>query len=260
MTAMDRRRTIERLLAAEGELGLSALAARFKVSEMTIRRDLEALEVQGVLRRVVGGGAIGVTRKAEEPTFVTRALQESQGKAHIGQAVASRLCSGEAIYLDGGSTALAVAHALRETEVKLTVITRNLLAALELGDQQHTDVIILGGRLKPTEMLTVGSSLEHDLRNYNVDTYVMGISGVHPTRGLTDYDPEEAAGKRIALESADRVILALDKTKLGRVLLAHVADLDRVDVVVTDADPSSPAIAAFPPTTEIDFVDGSDPD
>jgi DeoR/GlpR family transcriptional regulator of sugar metabolism len=254
MGVEDRRREIENLIGIEGELELVQLSDRFKVSEMTIRRDLEVLESRGILRRVVGGGAIALEPKSEEPSLMARALKESEGKAHIGKAVVKWLRDGEAVYLDGGSTALAVARALRESGLRLTVLTRNMFAAIELATRPGIDIIVLGGRLKTTEMVTIGTSLDHGLGNYYVDTYVMGISGVHPERGLTDYDPAEAAGKSGALEVADRVILAFDKTKLGQVRLAHVAGIDKVDVVVTDALPNHPVLMAFLPKAQIDCV------
>ena len=79
----------------------------------------------------------------------------------------------------------------------------------------------------------------------------MGISGVDAKRGLTDYDPQEAAGKRQALQQADRTILAFDRSKLGRVLLSRVAALDEVDVVVTDADLDDSLTTAFGSQVEI---------
>jgi len=254
MRAEDRRREIENLIGIEGELELAKLSERFKMSEMTIRRDLEILESQGVLRRVVGGGAIALEPKSEEPSLMTRALKESEGKAHIGKAVVKWLRDGEAIYLDGGSTALAVACALRDSGLRLTVLTRNMFAAIELANQPGVDIVILGGRLKKTEMITMGTALDHGLDKYYVDTYVMGISGVHPDRGLTDYDPAEAAGKLGALNAADRVILAFDRTKLGRVRLAQVAGLEKIDIVVTDAAPNHPVLMAFSPRTRVDCV------
>jgi DeoR/GlpR family transcriptional regulator of sugar metabolism len=255
MSAQDRQRAIEHLLSQSGELRLTDLASRFQVSEMTIRRDLGALEDRGVLRRVVGGGAIAIAQKAHEPSFTTRALDESSGKAHIGVAVANLLEAGEAVYLDGGSTSLAVARAIRGRDLGLTVVTRSLLAALELADEPRSQVILLGGRIKPGEMVTTRTGFDQDVDRYNVDSYVMGISGADPVRGLTDYDPEEAVTKRQAIDCADRVILAVDKTKLGRVLLVKVAELDDVDIVVTDARRDHPAVAAFADKANMVFVD-----
>jgi DeoR/GlpR family transcriptional regulator of sugar metabolism len=255
MSAHDRQRAIEHLLSQSGELHLTDLASRFQVSEMTIRRDLGTLEDRGVLRRVVGGGAIAIAQKTREPSFTTRALDESGSKTHIGAAVAGLLKAGEAIYLDGGSTCLAVARAIRGRDLGLTVVTRSLFAALELADEPGSQVILLGGRIKPGEMVTTRTGFDQDTGRYNVESYVMGISGADPARGLTDYDPEEAVTKRQAINCADRVILAVDKTKLGRVLLVKVAEIDDLDTVVTDAHREHPAIAAFADKADVVCID-----
>jgi DeoR/GlpR family transcriptional regulator of sugar metabolism len=236
---------IRNLVETENEIGLADLAQRLNVSEMTIRRDLEALEEQGVLRRVLGGGAIAVAPKAQEPELVARALETSESKANIASAVVDQLRPGEAIYLDGGSTTLAVARALKGRDLGLTVVTRSIVAALELGDHPATHIVLLGGIVKGSEMMTLHTATEDELLRYNVDTYIMGIGGVHADRGLTDYDPQESAGKRLALRHADRTVLAFDRTKLGRVLFARVASLSEVDVVVTDADLDDALTSAF---------------
>jgi DeoR/GlpR family transcriptional regulator of sugar metabolism len=238
VAANDRRSrrhlTIKSLLDSEKEIELADLVQRLNVSEMTIRRDLEALESEGALRRVLGGGAIAVAPKVEEPELVARALEKSGSTAHIAEAVVDQLRPGEAVYLDGGSTAMAVARALKGRDLRLTVVTRSLVAALELGDENATHVILLGGVVKGSEMTTLRTATSDELSEYNVDTYIMGISGVDAQRGLTDYDVQEAAGKRLAISHADRTILAFDRTKLGRVLFARVASVNQVDIVVTD--------------------------
>jgi DeoR/GlpR family transcriptional regulator of sugar metabolism len=236
---------IRSLIETENEIGLADLAHRLEVSEMTIRRDLETLEEQGVLRRVLGGGAIAVAPKAQEPELVARALEKSGSKVHIASTVVDQLRPGEAIYLDGGSTALAVARALKGRDLGLTVVTRSIVAALELGDHPSMHIVLLGGVVKGTEMMTLRTAAKDELSRYNVDTYIMGIGGVDADRGLTDYDPQESAGKRLALRHADRTVLAFDRTKLGRVLFARVASLSEIDVVVTDAELDDSLANAF---------------
>lgn len=228
-----------------GEVDISSLASRFAVSKMTIRRDLEVLEANGVIRRLVGGRAVVVDSKNREPAFEARAESSSGSKAHIGRAVAEMIADDEVVFFDGGSTVLAAARALRGSGRRLTVLTRSILIASELADEPGIEIFVLGGRLKASERVTSSSAQADDLQLYNVDTYVMGISGVHPERGLTDYDPDESVGKRLALERSDRVILAFDRSKLGRVLLSRVAGLADVDVAVTDADQEDPALKAI---------------
>lgn len=250
-----RRAAIESLMSDRAEVDIPSLAVHFGVSEMTIRRDLEALEEDGVVRRLVGGRAVMVDPKSVEPELSARADTAYETKAHIGRAVADLIADDEVVFFDGGSTVLAVAHALRGTGKSLTVLTRSLLIAAELALEPSVDIFLLGGRVKSSEMVTTSSTMADDLRHYNVDTYVMGISGVHPVRGLTDYDPDESAGKRLALERADRVVLAVDHSKLGRVLMSRVAGLDDVDVVVTDAEAGDETIAAMPAAVRVVLVE-----
>lgn len=253
--APDRRQAaIESLMAEQTEVDIPSLATHFGVSEMTIRRDLEALEANGVLRRLMGGRAVIIDTKNSEPALSARADEAHTTKAHIGRAVADLIADGEVVFMDGGSTVLAAARALCGSGKTLTVLTRSLLVAAELAQDANFDIYVLGGRLKPSEMATTNSTMADDLQHYNVDTYVMGISGVHPKRGLTDYDPHESAGKRLALNRADRVILAFDHSKLGRVLMSRVAGLDEIDVLVTDADPLDSALASVPTTVKVVLV------
>lgn len=256
MRAPERRRVeIEALMSDRAEVDIASLATHFGVSEMTIRRDLEALEADGVVRRLVGGRAVMIDPKNREPALSARTGSAHDSKAHIGRAVAELIADDEVVFFDGGSTALAVAQAVRESGKSITVLTRSLLIAAEFAHDPRIEIFLLGGRLKSSEMVTTSSAAVDDLQDYNVDTYVMGISGVHPARGLTDYDPQESAGKRLALSRADRVLLAFDHSKLGRVLMSRVAGLDDIDVIVTDADPRDDAIASMPPTVEIVLVE-----
>lgn len=236
------------------EVDIPSLAIHFGVSEMTIRRDLEALESEGVIRRLIGGRAEIIDAKNREPALSARAVSAHDSKAHIGRAAAELITDDEVVFFDGGSTVLAVAHALQGSGRALTVLTRSLLIAAELAQEPKMEIFLLGGRLKSSEMMTTSSTMADDLQHYNVDTYVMGISGVHPTRGLTDYDPDESAGKRLALERADRVMLVFDHSKLDRVLMSRVGGLEDVDVVVTDASEDNDTIAAMPSNVRVQLV------
>ena len=141
---------------------------------------------------LVGGRAVMVDPKGREPALSARADSRHGTKAHIGRVAADLIAADEVVFFDGGSTALAIARALRGSRKALTVLTRSLLVAAELAEEPDIEIFVLGGRLNPSEMVTSSSTTADDLKHYNVDTYVMGISGVHPTRGLTDYDPDES--------------------------------------------------------------------
>jgi DeoR/GlpR family transcriptional regulator of sugar metabolism len=204
---------------------------------------VEALETVGVVRRVVGG-AIALKGKDTEPSFATRVADAAEEKLHIADAVADLIGPSETLILDSGSTALAVARSLKGRRLGLTVVTPSVLAALELIDEADTTVVLTGGELRPGELSLIGPAAEETLAKYNCDTFVMGVAGVDGERGISDYHQAESGVKRAASRRADRVIVAADKSKLGRVTFVSITALAQIDVLVTDGDPDHPALVA----------------
>ena len=243
MDVKSRRDFIEQRVRAAREITYAELATEFDVSEMTIRRDVEALEASGVVRRVVGG-AIALQGKDTEPSFATRMADAAQEKIHIADVVADLIGVNETLILDSGSTALAVANSLRGRGLGLTVVTPSVLAALALVDEPDTTVVLTGGELRSGELSLIGAAAEDTLANYNCDTYVMGVAGIDGERGISDYHQAESRVKRAASRRADRVIVAADKSKLGRVTFVSITTLASVAIIVSDGPPGHPALVA----------------
>jgi DeoR/GlpR family transcriptional regulator of sugar metabolism len=239
--AKTRRELILQRARADREVSYAALAAQFDVSEMTIRRDIEALEARGAVRRVVGG-AVAVLGKDIEPAFSTRVAEAAPEKNHIADAVADLIGPKETLILDAGSTSLAVARSLRGRDLGLTVVTPSVPIAVALVEEPGTSVVMTGGELRTGELSLVGTGAEEMLTRYNCDTYVMGVAGIDAERGFSDYLQAEARVKRVALSRADRVIVAADRSKLGRVNFVSIATLSQVDTIVTDGSPDHPAL------------------
>ncbi|OBC11586.1 DeoR family transcriptional regulator [Mycobacterium sp. 852013-50091_SCH5140682] len=241
--AKTRRDRIAERVRTDFEVGYAELAAEFDVSEMTIRRDVEALEALDVVRRVVGG-VIALTGKRTEPSFATRVADAAEQKRHIADAVADLIGPEETLILDSGSTALAVARSLRGRGLSLTIVTPSVLAAVEVVDEPDTKVVLTGGELRPGELSLIGSTTEDTLAQYNCDTFVMGVAGIDVDRGISDYHQAESRVKRAAAKRADRVIVAADNSKLGRVTFVSIAALADIDVIVTDGPADHPALIA----------------
>ena len=241
MTVKKRRALVLDRVVQLGEVDFASLAQEFEVSEMTIRRDIDLLEEQGVVRRVTGG-AIAVPRKVDEPSFSTRAAEASDSKRHIAAAVLDMLNPGETVILDSGSTVLAVARAIRGRELGLTVITPSILAAVELSDEPGTTVIVTGGAIREGDLSLVGPDAVETFSRYNADVFVMGVAGVDPARGLSDYHRGESAVKKAALAASDRVVVAVDRSKLGRSALVNIAPASSAHVVVCDGDEDDPVV------------------
>ncbi len=176
MGAQSRRDLIESLVTSHGEIDFSSLATEFGVSEMTIRRDVDALENKGVLRRVVGG-AISLAGKSAEPSFKDRSTAATLAKMRIADATVALLVPNETIIIDSGSTALAVARSIKGRGLGLTVITPSIQVAVELADEEATTVILTGGLVRPGELSLIGFETEQSFARYNCDTFIMGIAG-----------------------------------------------------------------------------------
>lgn len=241
MDVNERRKVIEERVTRIGEVQFARLAQELGVSEMTIRRDIEALQKAGVVRRI-SGGAIAIGGTAFEPSYGARAGRAVDSKAHIGAAVASLLSPGETVVLDSGSTVASVARAICGRGLGLTVVTPSIIAATALADEPDTTIVLVGGELRPGELSLIGPDAERMLAQYNCDTFVAGVAGVDALRGLTEYHPQEAAVKRAAVRTASRVIVGADAAKLGRVHLVSIAPLSAVEVLVTDAAPADPTV------------------
>ncbi len=233
MYKSDRIAAVLEALAGDGRVEVSDLAQRFGVSEMTVRRDLEELESRDLCRRVHGGAVPGASR-SYEPPFAVREQRDSAAKEAIAAEVVDLLGVGETVLLDVGTTTLAVARALRG-RTNLTVLTPSLPIANLLADEPGLRVICLGGVARAGERSLVGSLTLEAVRQFYVDVLVLGIGGLDTTAGLTEFNLEDAAVNRAALERSRRLIVAVDQSKLGAVAFAAVAPADRVDVLVTDA-------------------------
>lgn len=243
MDTTARRTAIRERIEADGEVDYASLAAEFAVSEMTIRRDVGLLEIDGIARRVLGGAI--ASPRGVEPAFSTRVIDAAAGKSHIATAVAARLVPQETVILDSGSTVLAVARTIRGRDLALRIITPSILVAIELADEPGTDIVLTGGRVRPGELSLIGAEPEDAFARYNANTYVMGAAGLDVRRGATDYSVDESRVKKAAMESADRVVLAVDRSKLGVVEYAAIAPPADLDAVVTDGSDADPTLAGL---------------
>jgi len=235
-----RRTTIAERLRAQGEASIVELAALFGTSEMTIRRDLDQLEVEGLARRA-RGGAISVQSRSFEPPILQRAAQSSEAKRAIGAAAAAMLRENETVFLDVGSTTHEMAKAI-PADLPITAITSSLLIAMELATKPAVKTIVTGGVIRQGELSLIGPRAQLSFADLNFDAVFMGVAGVSELKGLTEYNLDDADVKRAALATGRRVIVLADESKIGRVALVTFAPLHAVDVLVTNAPASHPGI------------------
>jgi len=231
------RMTLE-ALREQGKVTVPELSNIFGVSEITIRRDLNELARQGLVRRAHGGAVFPVEAPPEPP--VIQRMQENRDlKIRIARAAAGLVDTGDTIFISSGSTATYVARQLADRK-NLTVVTNSISVATELASAEGITVVVLGGMLRASELSMVGHITEQALREVRIDKVIIGMRAVSPQAGLTnDYLPEVMTDRAI-LHVASEIILVADHTKLGKTASAYVAPLDRVTKLVTnrEADPA----------------------
>lgn len=231
MRLKDRHVKTLEVLGEHSEVTVAELSQTTGVSEMTVRRDLDELERQGLLKRV-HGGATRVVSRSYEPAYALRASRNVEAKARIGRRAAALLSEGETLVIDVGSTALALAQALED--VPLTVVTPSLRVANLLADKPSIRLIIAGGLLRPGEQSLVGPLAERAFEDLRCDTAFVGGGGIEITTGLTEYNLDDAHIKRVTLDSCRRCVVLADASKIGAIAFARVCPLSRVHTLVTD--------------------------
>jgi DeoR/GlpR family transcriptional regulator of sugar metabolism len=232
----ERQLAIAELVGRDGRVQVRPLAQWLACSEMTVRRDLEALEATGVLRRV-HGGAVRLILGAEETPFELRALQRVAAKQAIATVVARLLADGETVVLDGGTTALEIARAIRDRQLTVMPLAVRTLAGLL--DRDGIRLLVPGGEVRAGEQSFVGSLAEAAFEQLRFDTCVLSSCGIDSRQGVTENLLSEAAVKRTAANAAQRVIVAVDASKLGTVAFGHICAVTDVDIVVTDSEASA---------------------
>jgi DeoR family fructose operon transcriptional repressor len=233
MYAEQRQQRIVELARVAGRVDVAALAAEFEVTAETVRRDLTALERNGLLRRV-HGGAIPVERLGFEPGLAARDTVMTEEKQRIAKAALPELPAGGSVLLDAGTTTARLAELL-PGDHDLTVVTNALPIALTLSVRPGLTLLLLGGRVRGRTLAAVDDWALQGLRDVNVDVAFVGTNGISVERGLTTPDPAEAAVKRAMIAAAGRVVVLADHTKVGAETFARFGHLGDVDLLVTDA-------------------------
>jgi DeoR/GlpR family transcriptional regulator of sugar metabolism len=229
-------------LRQRGRVDVAEAAAEFGTAEMTIRRDLDTLVQQGVARRV-RGGAVSLLMRGEELPFAMREMSAAAAKQRIGTAAAGLIADGEAVGLDGGTTVLETARALRGR--RLTVLPVSLHAAMALAESSPVRLLMPGGEVRPGELSLVGPATLATIATLRLDTVVLGCCGISPEGQVTTHDLGDAAVKQALIGCARRTVLVLDGSKFTHSAMAVVCDATSLDVVVTDDTAPAETIASL---------------
>ena len=233
MKAEDRRHDIVELLVDAGTISLDQLARQFGVSQMTIHRDLDTLEGEGLLRKIRGGATIEASSQFESD-FRYRARMAAEEKRQIARHAATFIAPGTSVMVDDGSTSQMLLPFLVEKR-PLTVITNNLALIVGLSGQSGIELISLGGHYSRKFNGFFGVLTEKALEGLRADTVLLSSSAI--AGQLAFHQDQEVLGvKRRMIASAAKRYLMVDHRKFGRNALHLLADLKSFDgIVTTDA-------------------------
>jgi DeoR/GlpR family transcriptional regulator of sugar metabolism len=205
MLTSQRKKAILDALKRDGQVLATELSASFGVSEDTVRRDLRELAAEGLLQRVHGGALPASPAVAP---FARRENMESDAKRRIARRAAEMIAPGQVVIIDGGTTSALLVRQLPDT-LNATIVTHSPNIAVALAEHPRVEVVLIGGRLYKHSIVTVGAAAVEAMSHIHADLYFMGVTGVHPTAGLTTGDFEEAHIKRaLAARAAETVVLA----------------------------------------------------
>ena len=233
MLAAQRRDLLLSRLRSDGRVLAKELATETGLSEDTIRRDLRELAAAGLCSRVYGGALLAAPAEGD---YAARTALEPASKRRVAARAAALVQPGATVLLDGGTTALAVARALPPGLVA-TVVTHSPTVAAALVEHPSVEIVVLGGRVFKHSAVTCGAVAAEAAAGVRADLFLLGVTGVHPTAGLTTGDVEEAAMKRVLASRAAETYVLASIEKIGAASPFTVLPLAEVSGIVTDADP-----------------------
>lgn len=244
MLAIERRNEILERLQKEKRVVVGELSKQYGVSEETIRRDLEKLENDGYVIKSYGGAVLNENVNIDMP-FNVRKNTNVVGKQRIAEIVKKMVSDGESLMLDSSSTAVFIAKALKEEKRNLTIITNSIEIIIELFDAQNWKVLSTGGLATEGSFALVGPQTDYMLRNFHVDKAIVSCKGFDLENGMTDSNELHARNKKTMLERAAQKILAVDSSKFGYTAFTKIADLENIDIIITDEKPEEKWLQLF---------------
>jgi DeoR family transcriptional regulator of aga operon len=235
-------------LQQAGSVSVEALCEALQVSVATVRRDLQDLEVRGMLRRT-HGGAVAIAPLFYEPfrhdsSFQEQIERHADEKRRIAVAAAELVQDGETIALTAGTTTTEVVRSIRNQQ-GVTVVTSTINVAMELSKRRNLEVFVTGGFLRGDWFSLVGSAAGYAMSQINVDKAFLGVNGIDAEKGLSSANSGEAAINRVMVNQAKLRIVVTDHSKLGTVATYRFCGSNEVQVLITDTGASDAAIQPF---------------
>ena len=229
---IERRSNLLSLLYDKKSITVQEAAEKFNVTEETIRRDLRALEAQGLIIRTHGGAVLADDIKMEASLEIREGIN-IEGKNIIGKLAASLVNDGETLFMDASTSSLYVAKHLKDKK-GLTVITNAERIILELSQCSDINVISTGGFLRKKSLSCVGRAAEAAVSSYHADKVFFSCKGFSPHLGTTDSNEHESVIRKLMIQHSNESILLCDHTKFQKRGYIVTADLSDITHFITD--------------------------
>lgn len=247
----ERHQQILELLREYGRITVKDLCNQFRVSNVTIRNDLNDLEKQDLLIRTHGGAMARENNSSELP-FSVRMQKHSDEKHRMARAASQLIENGEAVFIDGGTTASVIRHYLTGKK-DLTIITPSIEVTSHLAMHESIRIFVMGGFFKRESLSTIGASSANVIDNWNIAKAFHGAYGFTPEHGLTDIDPGFIEQKRYIAGKAQVNIGMIDSSKWGKMSLDTFLETKNIDVLITDKN-ASPEMEEAASQYNIEFI------
>jgi DeoR/GlpR family transcriptional regulator of sugar metabolism len=232
MLGVERRNKILEKLKEQGSATVVELSELFNVSLETIRRDLQLMDKEKRLEKTYGGAYLIGGVHVDIPVFI-REVSYLKGKEQIGEICADLIENGDTIILDSSTTSLHIAESIKEKK-NIIVVTNAIKIALKLAGVKGIKVISTGGTLRSNSLSFVGHTASNTLSKFFADKAFVSCAGVDINNGITDSSEREAEIRAKMFEQAKRKILIADYTKFDHTSFAHIANLEKIDCIVTN--------------------------
>lgn len=241
MKKEERQQAILEYLSKEHRVTSVELSDYLSVSEDTIRRDLKELSDQGLLKAVRGGAV------APSPIplhYRKREKHDLENKKIIAEKAISYLKDGQVVFIDGGTTSLALVASFPH-HLKLTVITNSFPVAVLVEDLPNIELIFAGGRMCKTSFTTAGMESLDFFRNFRADICILGICSIHHERGLTGILYDDSQIKKNMIQNSDFIIALSSSEKIDTAETYFVSNISDIDVLVTNISPDEEILKRY---------------